>query len=91
MHPTLVRFSVLVSPSDECVAQGPAWGGDGDMCVYGGNISLPPCHNLATLDQGDIWWSPGEGKFLCTLPNPSAGGELTWRVLDRGRKVSRRI
>ena len=22
-------------------AQGPAWGGDGGMCVYGGNIGLP--------------------------------------------------
>ena len=60
-------------------------------CVCMGATSACPRHNLATLDQGDIWWSLGEGKFLCTLPNPRAGGELTWRVLDRGRKVSRRI
>lgn len=51
--------------------------------------TTPP--NPATLDQGDIWWSLGEGRFLCIFLGPSTGGELTWRVLDRGRKASRRI
>ena len=42
LHLKVGRFSVLVSSLDEeCVAQGPAWGGDGGMCVYGGNTGLP--------------------------------------------------
>lgn len=43
LHLRVVRFSVLVSSLDEeSVAQGPAWGGDGGMCVCGGDIGLPP-------------------------------------------------
>ena len=43
LHLRVVRFSVLVSSLDEgCVALGPARGGDGGMCVYGGDIGPPP-------------------------------------------------
>lgn len=60
-------------------------------CVCMGATSGHPPPPPATLDQGDIWWSLGEGSFLCILLGLNTGGELIWRVLDRGRKASRRI
>lgn len=43
LHLRVVRFSVLVSSLDEeCVAQGPAWGGDGGMSVWGQHWPAPP-------------------------------------------------
>lgn len=91
LHLRVVRFSVLVSSLDEeCVAQGPAWGGDGGM-RKGGNIGLHHPTQPRHFGPRRHLVVPRERAGSCASFSAPALGELTWRVLDRGRKASRRI